>query len=121
MNPISAWKVVVLARYAKFDGRASRAEFWWFALANLVIYIVLAALAQASNFFFVLYVLYGLAVLIPSIAVAVRRLHDTNRSGWWVLISLIPLVGSIILIVLLALPGEPRPNAYGGVPSAAVA
>jgi uncharacterized membrane protein YhaH (DUF805 family) len=110
---IEAWKTVVLRRYAQFTGRAGRAEYWWFVLANLIVVVVLGALSRASVLFEIIYLLYALAVLIPGIAVAVRRLHDTNRTGWWLLIWLVPLVGFIILIVFLATDGDRAPNRYG--------
>ena len=65
--------------------------------------------------------LYGLAVLIPSIAVSVRRLHDTNRSGWWLLIALVPLIGAIVLLVFMAQDSQPGKNQYGSNPKAAEA
>ena len=90
-NPlVGYWKQVVLERYAKFDGRARRAEYWWFTLGNVIVAIVLSLLGGVSDIFTVIYFLYALAVLIPSIAVAIRRLHDTDKSGWWLLISLVP-------------------------------
>ena len=110
---VDAWKTVVMQRYTKFDGRAGRAEFWWFVLASAIIGIVLSTLGRASVIFVVLYLVYALGVLVPSLAVAVRRLHDTNRSGWWYLLILIPLVGGIILIVFLATDGTPGHNQYG--------
>ena len=123
MIMVEYWKLVVLKRYAKFDGRAGRAEFWWFYLANLLAYVALMVLVAIANFFFILYIGYALAVLIPSLAVGFRRLHDTNRSGWWVLISLIPIVGAIILIVFLASEGDADANQFGapdpGLPVAA--
>jgi uncharacterized membrane protein YhaH (DUF805 family) len=117
-NPlIGYWKRVVLERYAQFTGRSSRAEFWWYFLANIIISIVLNVLVAASSIFWVPYVIYSLAVLIPGLAVGVRRLHDTNRSGWWLLIALIPIVGIIVLIVFWASEGTPGPNVHG-VPEA---
>ena len=113
MQLIEAWKLVILERYAKFDGRAGRGEFWWFVLANFIVYTLLVILMQVSGFFFVLYLLYALAVIVPSIAVAVRRLHDTNKSGWFLLIGLIPLVGAIILLVFYIQEGTPGPNDFG--------
>ena len=86
---------------------------WWFVLASAIIGIVLSTLGRASAIFLVLYLAYGIGVIVPSIAVAVRRLHDTNRSGWWYLLVLIPLVGAIILIVFLATDGTPGLNQYG--------
>lgn len=113
MPIVDYWKLAVVSRYAKFDGRANRAEYWWFALANAIVQIVLFALSRAATIFLVLYLAYALALLIPSIAVGIRRLHDTNRSGWWLLISLVPCVGLIVLILVFATQGDTRPNRYG--------
>ena len=113
---IEAWKTVVLERYAQFQGRAGRAEYWWFVLANFIVVLVLNVLGRASTLFSIVSAIYGLALLIPGIAVAIRRLHDTNRSGWWILIGLIPLVGFIILIVFLATEGDRTQNQYGPLP-----
>ena len=110
---VEAWKLVVLERYAKFDGRAGRAEYWWFFLATFIIGIVINVLTAISSAFYILSFIYFIAVLVPSLAVAIRRLHDTNKSGWFLLLALIPIVGFIVLIVFLATPGEPGPNNYG--------
>ncbi|MBN1442063.1 MAG: DUF805 domain-containing protein [Planctomycetes bacterium] len=115
------WYVDVLKKYAVFDGRARRKEFWMFCLFNLVIAFVLGFVEGLLGSPGVVGILYGLAVIIPSIAVAVRRLHDTDRSGWWVLIGLIPLIGLIILIVFYVQDGTPGPNQYGESPKAAAA
>jgi len=110
------WYTDVIRRYTDFDGRADRPEFWWFALINLIISgviwtigIALFGAATGEG----LAVVYGLVTLLPSLGVEIRRLHDTNRSGWWILISLVPFVGGIILIVFFALAGTPGPNSYG--------
>ena len=87
---------VCFAKYADFSGRATRSEYWWF-----VLFIILASLG-ISMISDVLGGTFGLATLLPSIAAATRRLHDTNRSGWWQLICLVPLIGWIVLIVFLA-------------------
>ena len=84
------------SKYADFNGRASRPEYWWFAL---FIFLVSAALSMVSH---VLPGIFALATLLPSLAVAARRLHDTERSGWWLLIGLVPMVGFVVLIVFLA-------------------
>ena len=86
-------------------------------LANLIIQLVFNLLGAASDVFVIVGALYGLAVLIPSIAVGVRRLHDTDKSGWWLLIGLIPCVGIIILIVFFATEGTRGPNQYGAAAS----
>jgi uncharacterized membrane protein YhaH (DUF805 family) len=113
-NPlVGYYKRVVFERYAKFDGRANRPEFWWFVLANLIIQVVFNILSQAADFFLILGLIYGLAVLVPSIAVAVRRLHDLDKSGWFLLLWLIPCVGWIILIVWYATEGTRGPNRFG--------
>jgi uncharacterized membrane protein YhaH (DUF805 family) len=111
------WYLKVLRQYVDFAGRARRKEYWMFTLVNVIIALVLAIL---DNVFTtgILGLVYSLAVLLPSLAVGVRRLHDTGRSGWWLLISLIPLIGAIVLVVFFATDGEPQPNAYGPDPKA---
>ena len=110
---VEAWKRVVVERFAVFSGRAGRAEFWWFILATFIVSLVLGLLSRASVMFLVLYVVYGLAVLIPYLAVSIRRLHDTGRTGWWLLIGLVPVAGVVILVIFYATDGEPGPNTYG--------
>lgn len=102
-------------KYVDFTGRASRPEYWWFFLAYVIVYIVAAVIGGALDTT-ALIVLVGLAFFLPLLAAAVRRLHDTGRSGWWYLIGLIPLVGVIILIVFLASEGNPGANRYGPPP-----
>ena len=116
MPLIAWWKVVVLERYAKFDGRATRPEFWWFVLANVIIGVVFNVLGEVSDIFFFISLLYSLAVLVPYLAVGVRRLHDTDKSGWWLLIGLVPCVGIIILIVFFATEGTRGVNRFGPEP-----
>ena len=122
MPMVTAFKLVVFERYAVFEGRAGRAEYWWFFLANFLIGLVIQVLAGVSDALVILSLIYSLALLIPGLAVAVRRLHDTNKSGWWILIALVPLVGIIVLIVFLATDGDPGANQYGnpdpGLPAA---
>jgi uncharacterized membrane protein YhaH (DUF805 family) len=105
----------VLKNYAGFTGRARRAEFWQFELFNIIAAVVLLVLGLVIHFPF-LVTLYYLAVLVPSLAVTVRRLHDTNRSGWWILISLVPLVGPIVLLVFTCLDSQAGPNQHGPNP-----
>lgn len=116
------WYLEVLKKYAVFSGRARRKEYWMFILFNAIILIVLSildGLLKTRVTFLqigVLYTLYSLAVIIPSIAVAVRRLHDIGKSGWMYLIILIPFAGFIWLIVLLATDSQPGDNQYGANP-----
>jgi uncharacterized membrane protein YhaH (DUF805 family) len=113
-NPlISYWKRVVLEKYADFTGRARRAEYWWFTLANIIVFFVLVVLVTFADIFWVLYVIYALALIVPSIAVTIRRLHDTDKSGWWILIGLVPFVGGIILLVFMCIDSTPGTNQWG--------
>ena len=115
-----SWYLAVLKNYVGFEGRARRTEYWMFFLINAVIAIVLEIIGAIIHTN-ILYYIYGLAVLIPSIAVGVRRLHDTGKSGWWILIGLIPIVGLIVLLVFFATAGQPGNNQYGGDPKLAPA
>ena len=106
---------VVRDNYANFNGRASRQEYWMFFLFN-VIFAFVAGFVDGFFGLGFLYLLYVLAVFIPGLAVGVRRLHDVGKSGWFLLISLIPLVGAIWLIVLVASKSNPGENQYGTEP-----
>lgn len=108
----------VLKKYASFQGRARRSEYWMFALFNVVIALVLLGLAAAtkSTVFYILYIAYILAVILPSLGVLVRRLHDTGRSGGWFFISFVPFVGGLVLFIFTVLEGNPGPNEYGPNP-----
>ena len=116
------WYIEVLKKYAVFSGRARRKEYWFFVLFNIVIGIILAAIDNATGNLNtntgmgLLGGIYNLAVLIPGIAVSVRRLHDTDRCGWWLLIGLIPLVGAIVLFVFMVLDSNSGQNQYGENP-----
>ena len=113
-NPlVGYWKRVVLEKYADFTGRARRSEYWWFTLANFVVALVLVLLVAVADIFWVLYVLYALALIVPSIAVTIRRLHDTDKSGWWILIALVPFVGGIILLVFMCIDSTRGANQWG--------
>ena len=138
------WMILPFKRYAEFSGRSRRMEYWSFALLIFIIYLVLFGIMMAGGFsvaslaanggmptslgavFYVgagLLGLFGLAVIIPSIAVGVRRLHDRDMSGWWylglIVASMIPFIGfiaSIAFLVLMFLPGTPGPNRFGPDP-----
>jgi uncharacterized membrane protein YhaH (DUF805 family) len=130
-----SWYVKVLKQYVDFSGRARRREYWMFVLINVVILIVLSLIDTllgtgdfratsgggsfyAANSLGLLSGLYTLAVLLPSIAVTVRRLHDTDRTGWWILLGFIPIIGGIVLLVFYVLEGTRGPNRYGPDPKA---
>ena len=113
------WYKLALSKYAQFTGRSRRSEYWYFVLFNMIFAILAAMVDNALWDFPILYSLYGLAVLIPGLSVAVRRLHDTNKSGWWLLIAFIPLVGAIVLIVFMATEGDRSDNQYGADPKSA--
>ncbi len=113
--------LAVLKKYAVFSGRAQRAEYWYFVLFNLIIQIaltvVVGVLGEAvATIGSIALLIYGLAILLPAIGVTIRRLHDTNRSGWWLLIAFIPLIGIIVLIVFLATDSIVGENQYGKNP-----
>lgn len=112
---------VLTKKYADFSGRARRSEYWWFVLGQFIVLTVLSVLGRAIDPLMFLYYLAALALIIPSLAVGVRRLHDTGRSGWWILIGLIPLVGAIVLIVFFVQDSNPGDNEYGPNPKAAAA
>ncbi len=117
------WYIGVLKKYVEFSGRSRRKEFWMFALISAVISIVLSAIDRLigtdSMGSGLLSGLYSLAVLLPALGVSVRRLHDTGRSGWWILIGLVPIIGIIVLIVFYATAGAVGSNEYGDDPKAA--
>lgn len=119
---------VVKNHYADFDGRARRSEYWYFTLFNVLgaiaIMLVTMALGAISDILGMVgtlaYLAYALGLLIPGIAVAVRRLHDTGKSGWWMLIAFIPLAG-IVLLVFMCMDSDPGVNAFGPNPKEAAA
>jgi uncharacterized membrane protein YhaH (DUF805 family) len=95
-----------------FTGRASRSAFWWFALGAIIIDIIGGIIGAAAHGAVLQYVIEIIVALV-SLSLGIRRLHDTNRTGWWWLIGLIPIIGGIILLVFYCLPGTPEPNKYG--------
>ncbi|MGG6311935.1 DUF805 domain-containing protein [Paenibacillus macerans] len=113
----------VLKNYVGFQGRARRQEYWMYVLFNIIAAFVLGFVGGLINQYFgmVLGYLYGLAVLLPSLAVAARWLHDTGRSGWMLLLVLIPLVGAIILLVFLCQDSQGDENKYGSNPKSIAA
>lgn len=114
------WYLKVLKQYADFDGRARRTEYWMYLLFNMIFLAVAAVLDNILGLKFneqvpygYIYLLYSLVVFLPGLGVAVRRLHDVGKSGWFILIGLIPIIGGIWLIILMATDGTPGRNEYG--------
>lgn len=107
----------VLNKYSDFSGRASRAEFWWWMLAIWVVNIVLGTSGYYVNFIEWINWIFSVAVLVPTLAVSWRRLHDTGRAGGWWFINLIPVVGTIIFLILCIGQSQPQPNRFGDVPA----
>lgn len=124
------WYIRMWQNYTNFGARANRKEYWYAILLQLLFLIVIqvaAALAQNANvpmlqlLVSVISLIFVLASLVPTLAIAFRRLHDTGRSAWWLLISLIPIVGSLVLLFFLLQAGEPGENRFGPVPQPMVA
>ena len=116
-----SWYFKVLQKYAVFEGRAHRTEYWMFTLINFIIAIILVVLSgntgtTADRGPSTLIVIYYLAILLPTLGVTIRRLHDTDRSGWWILIGFVPIIGGIWLLVLMILSGTPGDNRFGPEP-----
>lgn len=119
------WYLEALKKYAVFTGRARRKEFWWFHLVTVIITGVLGFIDREEGFMDpgtdrgLLESLFTLAMLVPSASVSIRRLHDTGRNGWWLFISVVPLVGLITFVVFMALDGQKGENDYGPDPKEA--
>lgn len=118
------WYIDVLKKYTVFSGRARRKEFWMFFLFSAIISIFLAVIDEFMGWQFemdgeslgFLSTLYYVAVIVPYLALIFRRLHDTERSGWWILIAFIPIVGVLVLLVFMILRGTAGENRYGPDP-----
>jgi uncharacterized membrane protein YhaH (DUF805 family) len=102
--------------YAKFDGRASRPAFWWWFLFGILVGIGASIIDAIIGSFGVVSGLAALALLLPNLSVAIRRLHDTDHTGWWVLIGLIPIIGFIVLLIFYLRQSDPGENQYGPPP-----
>lgn len=108
-----------LSRYTDFEGRSQRSEFWWFFLFNIIGSAVANAIDTAILGFPVLGILWSLGLLIPGIAVSIRRMHDLDKSGWWIFIVLVPVVGFLIYLYWVVQRGTVGPNRFGADPLAA--
>ncbi|MFS0558240.1 DUF805 domain-containing protein [Brevibacillus sp. 179-C9.3 HS] len=109
------WYLKVLKNYVAFSGRARRTEYWMFTLFSVIISLVLSFIESMIGIPLLLTGIYSLAILLPTLSVIVRRLHDIGKSGWWFLISFIPLIGSIWLLVLMCQESH-GDNQYGANP-----
>ena len=116
------WYLEVLKKYAVFEGRAGRKEYWFFILFNILISMALGYVdwltgnINPETGLGILSGIYALGVMIPGMAVSVRRLHDTGRSGWWLLITFVPVIGAIVFIYFMVLDSKPEINEYGASP-----
>jgi uncharacterized membrane protein YhaH (DUF805 family) len=121
------WYLAVLKKYADFNGRARRTEYWMFALFNILIcfaalilsLILMKVSVGLGIFIYVLLALYSLATLVPGVAVCVRRLHDSSKSGWLILVCLVPIIGGLIVLIMMLLDSTPGANLYGPNPKEA--
>jgi uncharacterized membrane protein YhaH (DUF805 family) len=117
------WFLYSLRNFAKFEGRATRPEYWYFLLMTVLIFIILAVFDgilgtfRSSAGMGLLSGIFIVALAIPSLAVGTRRLHDIGRSGWWQLLNVVPYIGWLILVVLFTLRGQPASNRFGDVPT----
>ena len=103
------------SKYATFSGRSSRSAYWWFYLFNILILIAALLVDLALGTSGIIYAIVGLGLLLPNLAVAARRLHDSGHSAWWLLIGILPLIGAIVLLVFTLQRSEP-PNQWGTGP-----
>jgi uncharacterized membrane protein YhaH (DUF805 family) len=111
---LDAWK-----NYVNFEGRARRKAYWMFILFNVIAIIALALIEGILGGYGILPSLYSLAIVLPVVAIAVRRLHDIGKSGWWFFIQLVPIIGGIWFLILLVMDSEPGTNQYGPNPKEA--
>ena len=109
----------IIKKYAKFEGRANRTQYWYFVLTQFLAFFILELLCVipfVNIIAFLALLVLGLGLIVPGIAVSVRRLHDTNKSGWWLLLCFVPFVGSIVILVFMCLEGTKGANKYGDEP-----
>ncbi|GDY26982.1 DUF805 domain-containing protein [Agarivorans sp. Toyoura001] len=116
------WYIGVLKQYLVFSGRSRRKEYWMFVLINSIVSVLLSVVDQAigsvnvESGMGILGSIYGIAVLLPSIGVAMRRLHDTGRTGWWLWIVLVPIIGVLVLLYFFCSDSQSESNQYGANP-----
>lgn len=114
---MDAVKRALTVNYFNFEGRASRSEYWWFALFQAILSLLISVIFGSGTTGIILSSIVGLALFMPALGLCVRRLHDINKSGWWYFIGLVPIVGFILLIVWFCKPSDVTPNQYGPVPN----
>jgi len=114
------WYLEVMRQYADFGGRSRRTEFWSFMLFHLIILIIIRIVDSVIGTSGIISTIYLLGVLLPMIAVSVRRLHDTDRSGWWLLALFFPFLGVVVLLLFMAQESDPKSNEYGPSPKQAI-
>ncbi len=110
------WYLTALKKYAIFNGRSSRAEYWMFVILNTLIGLGLCVLVINEIIGLTLIYVFAALILVPTLSVTVRRLHDTNRSAWWLLLPLIPVLGELVFLVFMILEGKPERNRFGPDP-----
>ena len=110
------WYLKVLRKYSVFEGRARRKEYWMFLLFNMLINMVLAFVESLMGFEGVLTGIYNLGILIPALAVSVRRVHDIGKSGWWLLINFVPIAGPLVFLYFTVKDGDEGSNEFGSNP-----
>ena len=110
------WYLTALKKYAIFNGRSRRTEYWMFVLLNFLIMLGLCALLINEIIGLNLIYVFAAVIFIPSLSVTVRRLHDTNRSAWWLLLPVIPVLGELVFLVFMVLEGKPERNRFGPDP-----
>lgn len=111
------WYIQAFKNYINFEGRASRSEYWFFFLFNVIAAVICIGLTFAASWMINLYYLFVLAVIIPTLSVSIRRLHDIGKTGWWYLIVVVPLLGALVVLYFFVQPSQPGSNQYGSSPS----
>jgi len=120
-SEVMEWYIRALKKYAVFDGRASRKEFWMFYLFNFFFALTALIIDGLLGTGIAIYNLYTVALIIPTLAISVRRLHDIDKSGFYLLLILIPIIGTICLLLLFCIDGTPGDNRYGPNPKEIIA
>ena len=122
MGFMEAVRSVIIHRYVDFQGRSPRSEYWWFFLFNIILQIVIYVIALGSpEVGGIIGLVVGLGLFLPGLAVSIRRFHDLDKSGWWILIAFVPLIGFLLIIYWFCQRGTPGDNRFGPDPLGNVA